>query len=345
MNMGLILDLIGRKTLIGVALGFIIGLLIGWMLLGWVIFPVEWTDAAPYDLAPWYKEVYLSLVADSYALTGNIDLVKVRLEGWPPEELDEVLSRLQEQAIGDEKQRITDLRVRLAQEGVITPALPSTPQPTTAGKGGLSRGILLACGGLLIVVLLIAGVGVGVRLWQQRQEVEEAAPMVRPAPPGMKPLVEEGAPPPLGHFITSYALGNDSYDESFSIELPSGAFLGECGVGTSETIGMGPPDKVTAFEVWLFDKNDIRTVTKVLMSEYAFYDEELRAKLAPKGEAILAKVGEPIVLETASLRVDARITEMEYGEGNLPPKSFFNRLTVELVARQKETPQEATLEG
>jgi hypothetical protein len=155
---------------------------------------------------------------------------------------------------------------------------------------------------------------------------------------------EEGAPtlPAIGHFVTSYALGNDHYDESFSIETSTGEFLGECGVGISETIGVGDPDKVTAFEVWLFDKNDIRTVTKVLMSEHAFHDEELRASLAPKGEAVLVQVNEPIVLETATLRVEATVTEASYGSGALPPNSFFERLTVELVAHQLET-QAATL--
>jgi hypothetical protein len=32
------------------------------------------------------------------------------------------------------------------------------------------------------------------------------------------------------------------------------------------------------------------------------------------------------------LRVRARIVETEYGAGNLPPDSFFDRLTVELAA-------------
>ena len=48
-------------------------------------------------------------------------------------------------------------------------------------------------------------------------------------------------------------------------------------LGVSETIGVGSPNKVTAFEVWLFDKNDIRTVTKVLMSDHAFNDDAIRA--------------------------------------------------------------------
>jgi hypothetical protein len=92
-----------------------------------------------------------------------------------------------------------------------------------------------------------------------------------------------------------------------------------------------------AFEVWLFDKSDIRTVTKVLMSEHAYHDEVLRAKLAPKGEAVLAQPGAPLNLETSGLQVAVNVTEMDYGEGNLPPNSFFARLVVELVAMAKET--------
>jgi hypothetical protein len=155
---------------------------------------------------------------------------------------------------------------------------------------------------------------------------------------------ETQAPAPsLGHFVTSYALGNDHYDESFSIETPTGEFLGECGVGISETIGESTPDHVTAFEVWLFDKNDIRTVTKVLMSEYAYNDTELRDRLAPKGEAVLAQVNTPLVLETATLRVTATATEALYAqdEGQLPPNSAFDRLTVELLAQQREESTDA----
>jgi hypothetical protein len=141
--------------------------------------------------------------------------------------------------------------------------------------------------------------------------------------------------PPLGHFFTTYQLGEDTYDESFSIETPMGEFLGECGVGISETIGVGDPDKVTAFEVWLFDKSDIRTVTKVLMSSYAFQDESLRTKLASKGEAVAAQPGSPFFLETSGLQVRVDVSELVYGEGDLPPESFFSKLTVELVAMAK----------
>ena len=38
------------KPLVAAAIGFLIGLIIGLPVLGWGLFPVTWTDAAPQDL-------------------------------------------------------------------------------------------------------------------------------------------------------------------------------------------------------------------------------------------------------------------------------------------------------
>jgi hypothetical protein len=94
-----------------------------------------------------------------------------------------------------------------------------------------------------------------------------------------------------------------------------------------------PTLRVTVFEVWLFDKSDIRTVTKVLMSQYAYNDDALRDRLVSKGRPVLAELGRAMVLETTSLRVDARVVDMGYESGASPPQSRFTKLTVELVAR------------
>jgi hypothetical protein len=135
---------------------------------------------------------------------------------------------------------------------------------------------------------------------------------------------------PVAHFMTSYLIGDDLYDDSFSIDAPNGAFLGECGVGISDTIGVGDPKKVTAFEVWLFDKNDIQTVTKVLMSTHAMGDSSIKQRLASKGEPVLLEPGKQILLETATLQLEAKVIEMVYGQGALPTGSFIERLTLEL---------------
>ncbi len=136
--------------------------------------------------------------------------------------------------------------------------------------------------------------------------------------------------PPLTQFASTYAFGDDRYDMSSSIETPSGDFLGECGVGISETIGAGLPEKVTALEVWVFDKNDVRTVTKVLMSDFAYNDPSIRAKLAPKGDAVLARKGEVVELKTQTLKINARIVDVVYGGGS-PANSYFQQVTLELA--------------
>lgn len=135
--------------------------------------------------------------------------------------------------------------------------------------------------------------------------------------------------------MTTYMAGDDLYDDSFSIDSPSGEFLGECGVGISETIGVGDPKKVTAFEVWLFDKNDIQTVTKVLMSHHAFEDPTTMQRLESKGEPVLSEPGKRVVLETATLVLEARVVDMNYGKGAQPASSFFDRLTLELAVWPK----------
>ena len=150
---------------------------------------------------------------------------------------------------------------------------------------------------------------------------------------------EGGQEPPIVQYLTTYNLGNDLYDDSFSIDSPTGEFLGECGVGISEPIGVGDPKKVTAFEVWLFDKNDIQTVTKVLMSQHAFSDAAINQRLASKGEPVLAEPGKRIVLETATLQLEARVVNMAYGSGAMPSSSFFEQMTLELAVWPKKQPQ------
>jgi hypothetical protein len=136
--------------------------------------------------------------------------------------------------------------------------------------------------------------------------------------------------------MTTYVAGDDLYDESFSIDTQGGDFLGEYGVGISETIGVGDPKKVTALEVWLFDKNDIKTATKVLMSSHAYNDPNLRARLEAKGELVMLAPQEQIILETAALQLLVTVTDLEYGEGALPPESYFDRVTLELAIWPKE---------
>ena len=50
---------------------------------------------------------------------------------------------------------------------------------------------------------------------------------------------------------------------------------------------------------------------------------EIRAELAPKGEAVNIKPGSIVTLETQTLTVEARVIDLAYGSGALPPNSFL----------------------
>ena len=141
-----------------------------------------------------------------------------------------------------------------------------------------------------------------------------------------------GSAEPIATFRSTYSIGDDLYDDSFSIESPTGDFLGECGVGIGDIIGVGEPKKVSAFEVWLFDKNDIQTVTQVLMSDFAYHDDESLSRLSAKGDPVLAENGGLLELVTESLRLEARIVDITFGEGALPSGSYFERMAIELTA-------------
>lgn len=323
------IERIGRRTLISFLVGLVVGLVIGLPILGWYVFPVQWYDTDPFDLRQEYKEAYISMLADSYTLNTNVALARQRVAGWDPKDLGQVIGQLKAKASDSAQiQRLDNLAAVLGVRGEVATPIP-TPQPAARTQVQRLTPIL---GIFLAVALVVAGLLVGLSVLRERRP--EEAVKLRKRPSALEPVAKaEDIGHLLGRFIASYTLGQDSYDQSFSIESPTGEFLGECGMGISEIINPGPPANITAFEVWLFDKNDIRTVTKVLMSKYAYNDDALRAKLAPKGEAVLVEPGKTIALETASLRLDAVISEVEYGEGLKSPQSYFTKLIVSLTPR------------
>ena len=62
-----------KKPLVTGIAGLVIGLILGWFVIGWGLWPVQWTDAAPQDLRQDVKEDYLRMAVDS------IPLIKMRL--------------------------------------------------------------------------------------------------------------------------------------------------------------------------------------------------------------------------------------------------------------------------
>ncbi|MDX1613783.1 MAG: hypothetical protein R3300_05690 [Candidatus Promineifilaceae bacterium] len=327
-----------RQTIIVAVVALLVGWAIGLFLFGWQLWPVEFTGAAPQDLLASHQERYLDALAELYALEGNAVRVQEALGGW--EQADAVACYLATGAASvEEAAQYQTLAAVLNGEGCAT-VTPVSPGPMTGGDNGGGTGIgniLLICGLLVFLLILLGAIFMILqRRNQERPSVETVHSGAEAESAETVLMDSEQAVTPIARFQTSYVRGHDTYDDSFSIENAAGDFLGECGVGISDVLGADTPRNVTAFEVWLFDKNDIRTVTKVVMSDHAFFDPAIKAKLAPKGEPVLARPNETIVLETATLIVNAEITEMEYGTGMHEPQSFFERFTVELSAWAKD---------
>jgi len=326
---------LNRPLWIGI-ISFVVGLFIGLVVLGWWLWPVQWTDAGPDDLRIEYQEIYLRGAIDSYTLHQDAAAAQQRI-AEVGENADEVLATIQADPQSQNPQSIQAFIAFAGGEPVT--GLPSTTpgagEEAPAATTSLARRLLPW---MCVITLLLAGALVAAFLLRNRGQALRMPTLSKETPPQPQyaeyPVTAEEEPS-LSRFMTTYQIGNDLYDDSFSVDSPSGEFLGECGVGISETIGVGDPKRVTAFEVWLFDKNDIQTVTKVLMSQHAFEDEITRQRLAAKGEPVLAQPGQEMVLETQTLQLVARVVDMSYGSGPLPADSFFDRMTLDLVVYPK----------
>ncbi len=333
-----------KNPWITAGIGLIVGALFGLIVLGWAVFPVTYINATPANLRDDLKVDYLSMAIDSYAKSPDNAVAQQRWKDLGPD-ASSVLSKLTSSATAITPAEVAAFSAAVnAQAPATTPgATPAatsaatTPAPVTGGTNwivllGVLCLLLLIIGGALLYILVIRNrqpKGEATPA-QQAQELSKAAERTS--------YQAQGQEPPTAQFMTTYMAGDDLYDDSFSIDSPSGEFLGECGVGISDTIGVGDPKKVTAFEVWLFDKNDIQTITQVVMSTHAFNDPSIRQKLESKGEPVLAEAGKKILLETATLTLEARIVDLSYGQGALPANSFFDRLTLELAIWPKATP-------
>jgi hypothetical protein len=308
-----------------------VGLFIGLVVLGWGLMPVQWTNADPSYLRADMQDDYLRMAVDSFVRNPVNELAIQRYKALGTAG-PAVLVRI--------KAGYPDQNAFKTFSGVVTGTSTVTPTPTggkPAAKSSSMTGILI-----IVVAIIVFGI-LGFAIFKYLIPLFKHTSSDNPANRArditnqteMTNYSALGQDQPISQFMTTYVLGDDLFDDSFSIDSASGEFLGECGIGISETIGVGEPKKVTAFEVWLFDKNDIQTVTKVLMSAHAFNDATTFQRLQAKGEPFMVERGKQVTLETAALQLVATVTDMEYGQGALPEDSYFERLTLEIAVWPK----------
>lgn len=330
-----------RQEIMILLITLLLGLLIGWFAFGWGIAPVEWTDAAPSTLQANHRSFYLRLLSmadQAGRLTPDDFTTYVITPSWTANQIRAELNQL----ISSDTVNAAHYQYLLTRIESISPTVPESSALESNSASLLDSPLSILAIVVIGVIVISLGIvivrrtGGGASDGAMGNVTSFGAPVASQSTGTLAADAgwgESGAPLLEGSF--TYLLGNDHFDQSYAIETSDSVFLGELGVGIGDTIGVGEPDKVNALEVWLFDKNDIRTVTMVVMSEHAYNDDSLRTKLDAKGdESFLAQPGLIIPLETQSLLIKARIEELEYGTGQLPTNSFFQKIQITMAAWQ-----------
>jgi len=333
-----LLDILKKPVVIAVlaALG---GLVLG-LIWAWGIQPPVVTNTTPQVMRADLQEDYMRMTIDSFRVNRDPNLASQRWDNLGTAAAP-MFALVQSQPNGMDPAVIDAFgQVIKTVKGpdALVPSGGTTTNPPP------STGSLILYGAIAVILLVVIAVGAIFlqRLLGKRSsgEITPTMQMVeinKEAAKNKTNFESMGVAPPITQNMTTYLLGDDLYDESFSIDMPNGDFLGEYGVGVSESIGVGDQKKVTALEIWLFDKNDIKTATKVLMSAHAFADAAIRTKLEAKGELIQVEPQKQIMLETETLQLLATVVDLQYGNGSMPDKSYFERLTLELAIWPKSS--------
>src|SRR5713226_7657731 len=87
-------ELRNRNTMLIAGIALVVGVLFGWWVLGWGLFPVEYTNGNPPGLAQPYKESWIQMVADSYAIDQDKNLARQRLLGFNDKDVIDTLTKL-----------------------------------------------------------------------------------------------------------------------------------------------------------------------------------------------------------------------------------------------------------
>ncbi len=328
------LDLL-RKHVIAIVVALVVGLAAG-IPIGWAT--VKVVNTTPAVMRADLQEDYLRMAINSFRVNRDPNLAVQRWDELGPAAAP-LYVRVQEDPRG------MDPAVIIAYGQVIQAVKGENPGVggNASPSGGFPSRTLLIVSAIL--VLLLVGAAILYYLVRRTGRTPSGNRSVSTPQPTRAAQNRAAAPktdfeslgvaPPITQNMTTYVLGDDLYDESFSIDTAGGDFLGEYGVGVSETIGVGEPKKVTALEIWLFDKNDIKTATKVLMSAHAIADAGIRARLEAKGELIEIEPQRQIMLETETVQLLATVVDLQYGDGAMPEKSYFERVTLELAIWRK----------
>jgi hypothetical protein len=161
-----------------------------------------------------------------------------------------------------------------------------------------------------------------------------AAPMTETVAPRAQTPSSTGQETLISTYETHFRLGDDNLDDGHPINGSMGELIGECGVTGLERIGLDSPHKWVALSIWVFDKNDFQSTTKVLMTDYAYNDAVMTDKVKNRGASLLARNG-AFDIVTSTMRVDVEVSALDFGAIGSEPSGFFENLQLRFKVYRK----------
>ena len=352
-------DLFRRRDVrIGALVGLVVGLLIGWFVLGWWLFPVRWVNARPSDLHPAWKKHYVAMVVDSYLVTRDPQAAAQRLSDFSDAEkarlLSEVLANFEARGGARQAQAARELAKALGIAlTAVTPvrgtSAPATPMVTAtapaaagqteaAGQRPLLRRAAIACGIVLVVLALVAAAVMGF-LRSVRPRIASYVAEPAQQPPRLIGTVN------VGQTVTArYEGQGPQFEQSFQV-YEGTDIVGECGLRALPVLARD--GEVAVCAVWLYETAfpERSPDTCALVSEAVYEDEALRQVVEQDREAervLLADPGVRVRLHHTNLTLEVEVIGVEYAD---PERYAFASLAVALrpilYVEEAEQPAEA----
>ncbi|MBL7182982.1 MAG: hypothetical protein ISS50_00870 [Anaerolineae bacterium] len=263
-------------------LTFVAGLLLGWLVIGWWLWPVQWTNSAPWHLSLGHQRTFIRLVAEDYWLTGNVSQVKATLAGWDDEALANLLATLEAQAPSpEERQRLVALAKALEMPDAVAPS--SSFVTSLLSQKTILLGVILSASPLVVAMILAisrlrgkAGPRVPQVQWIEAQQAQ-----VRGAPGQQVGKQEE--------IISETALAQPQEQEAAAqqpgVPQAAGPQTEEQQEGAAQQPGMPPPrqeepTQIEQMQDWLGQMRErlaqLRTVAPQVQDSVAQMQEHLQ---------------------------------------------------------------------
>ncbi len=78
---------------------FIAGLVIGWLVIGWWVWPVHWSNSDPWDMSAKNQKTFVQVVADRYWINRDLAQAEATLGSWNRDDVNSLLVALQAETI------------------------------------------------------------------------------------------------------------------------------------------------------------------------------------------------------------------------------------------------------